>query len=177
MPTATFRKRANVARCKRHGLVLVDGEQCALCKKTGSARTTSPWIVASLGGVVLAVLFGVRWLDRDDPDDAPGRAAAAGRPSPTLTTKVERARPAFERVPARSQRTTSSEPATLPVSEPAPSSDEQSTSGAELPAEDRLLGQPAPLPASPEKRPRPPEAPGARGFPSSPREDDPNDFE
>jgi hypothetical protein len=172
---ATSRRRSTVARCKRHGLVLVDENECALCKKTGSARNASPWIIASVGGVVLGGLFGVRWLDRADPPAARETRAAE---RPALTTRTERARPAFERVPARSRESAPTERWSAPAAERAPSSADERSTGDEAPAaEDRLLGQPSPPPEPAAKRPPPPEAPGARGFPTVPREDDPSDFE
>jgi hypothetical protein len=181
MPTAIFVKRRSAGRCQRHGLVLVDGEQCALCRKSAESRITSPWLVVFLGGVVLAALFGARWLDRDQREDARVPVASA-RPSGTLATRVEHARPAFERVPGR-REPAPSEPGAAPAPPSSSSESAASATGARssagvdaVPAEDRLLGQSAPEPTS-DQRARPPEAPGARGFPNGARDDDPSDFE
>jgi hypothetical protein len=179
------RKRLPGARCKRHGLVLVDVDECALCKKSGRRSSTSPWVIASLGGVVLAGLFGARWLD--EPKSARDASEPGAKAHPTsLTSRVERSRPVAERTTSRRE----------PLAPPAPRGDPSLTRAAAEPtladespesqagegplsAEDRHLAQPlpGPEPAPQGRQPAPPSAPGARGFPPTPREDDPADFE
>lgn len=174
MTTPAVRNRSKTARCPRHGLVLVDDAECTLCK-SGHSRATSPWIIASLGGVAVAALIAVRALDADEP-----RAAAPAAPAPasSVTTRVERSRPLYERGPAREPSVDRARevPAAAPRPAFAPSSEAAQDA---VPAEDRLLGQPATElePAPHVDRPPPPEPPSVRGFPPPAREDDPADFE
>jgi hypothetical protein len=176
MAARTPHPRAKTARCPEHGLVLVDGQRCTLCKGS-RARTTSPWIIAFLGGVALAALFAVRALDVDEP-----RAAAPlPPPSSSVTTRIERSRPMFERVPAReappepTPALSAPPPAAAPARLPGPDGTDSSEA---ISAEDRLLGQPTAAPDTIHaERARPPEPPSVRGFPLPAREDDPADFE
>jgi hypothetical protein len=177
MITPARRKHSQTARCPRHGLVLVDDAKCALCK-SGRNRSTSPWIIASVGGVAVAALIAVRALDRVEPSATSPTTTLAPAPASRVPTRVERARPVYERLPARTHSVESARevpvaaqrPAFAPGSEPADDS---------VPAEDRLLGQPATTAEreSHVDRPPPPDPPSVRGFPPPAREDDPADFE
>jgi hypothetical protein len=175
--TAVFRKRPTGARCKRHGLVLVDEGECALCKQSRRPKPTSPWLIASLGGVVLAVLFGVRWLGEREATHDTSDAPRAARPT-SVSTKVERSRPAFERSTSRSERDlpAASAPARRAL-EPAAALADPAADKNSLPVEDRQLGQPSPTLEPATQAKRPPDAPSTRGFPATPRQDDPADFD
>ena len=169
-------KRSKTARCPEHGLVLVDGQACALCKSRRS-RSTSPWLIAVLGGVAVASVIVVRTLDADPHPTA----LPAPAPSSSVTTRVERSRPAFERVPARDVTSRHAAPSPTASAPPrlasAPLDVEPGEGSEAVPAEDRLLGQPAAVPASTADRPPPPDPPGVRGFPAPARADDPADFD
>lgn len=177
MAAPTLRKHPKTARCPEHGLVLVDGQACTLCKSSRS-RSTSPWLIAALGGVAVAAVIAVRTLDADEPR----AATTAPAPSSSATTRIERSRPSFERLPASDvtnrHRASSPSAAALPGLASAPLPEVEPTEGSEaLPAEDRLLGQPAAVLEPTVDRPPPPDPPGVRGFPAPVRADDPTDFD